>query len=301
MARERYEKWKPTEATINLVAIANHICAEWAADGYDLTLRQLYYQFVARGYIPNTERSYKNLGSTISRARMAGLLDWNYIVDRTRTLRGFNHSLNPGAFVDSMHSQYRLDHWQEQPERLEIWVEKEALVGVVARPAQRYDIDYFACKGYPSQSEVHDAAMRHLDYEREGQDVTVLHLGDHDPSGIDMTRDIADRLHAFGANTIVERLALNADQIEQYDPPPNPTKLTDSRAQEYMLAYGHHSWELDALTPAVIDALITDAVAARIDVDLFTEVAQRQSLERIQLAKVATHWPAVVAQLAELD
>ena len=106
-----YEDWKPRGEAIRLVEIANEICAEMAEQGYDLTLRQLYYQFVARGYIPNTERSYKNLGNTINRARLAGLLDWNYIEDRTRNLSGLPHSDSPADLIADQERRFFLDLW----------------------------------------------------------------------------------------------------------------------------------------------------------------------------------------------
>src|SRR5215472_11359210 len=86
MSRQQFIDWNPREDSMELVRRADAICAEYAAQGFDLTLRQLYYQFVARGYIPNTMRSYKNLGSIVDNSRRAGMVDGNYIVDRTRNV-----------------------------------------------------------------------------------------------------------------------------------------------------------------------------------------------------------------------
>lgn len=123
----------------------------------------------------------------------------------------------------------------------------------------------------------------------KGQRPIVFHLGDHDPSGIDMTRDNRDRLEMFaGTPVIVQRLGLNMDQIEQLKPPPNPTKLTDSRAEAYVQRFGQESWELDALDPSYIRSLIGNAVE-RIrdseiwDVSLSREVAERDRLQDITL------------------
>lgn len=87
----------------------------------------------------------------------------------------------------------------------------------------------------------------------------ILHLGDHDPSGIDMTRDISDRLELFGADVEVKRIALNWDQIDEFTPPPNPAKLSDSRAGAYIAEYGDESWELDALEPTLKAAPIVSS------------------------------------------
>jgi len=118
-----------------------------------------------------------------------------------------------------------------------------------------------------------------------GQRPIVFHLGDHDPSGIDMTRDNRDRLSLFaGVDITVVRLALNMEQIERYRPPPNPAKVTDSRFEAYQREYGDESWELDALNPEVIHNLIENNVQCIRDEKLWDaalarEVADKQDLE----------------------
>lgn len=300
MAREQYEEWKPGEWARSVVRIANDICGEMKAQGYDLTLRQLYYQFVARGYIENNQRMYDRLGNVVNRARLAGLMDWDFIEDRTRNLRSWNAFRTPGALIDLNQWQYGVDHWVGQQHRVEVWVEKEALVSVVQRAASATNVPFFACRGYVSQSELHSAAKRHLQHERRGAQVHVVHLGDHDPSGIDMTRDIEDRLRMFGTTSLVHRVALNRDQIDQYNPPPNPAKLTDSRAGGYIAEHGRSSWELDALEPRIIEELVTDEVWSWCDRDAWDAQAARQREGREQLAKVAQHWDAVAEYVEAL-
>lgn len=300
MARIAYEDWNPSDKSLDTVARANSICREYAAQGYDLTLRQLYYQFVARGWLANNQRNYKSLGTTVDKARRAGLMDWNFIVDRTRNLRGLFTYEDPVGIVQAMQDDYHVDLWEGQDTRVEVWVEKEALAGVVQRAAQSRGVNYFSCRGYVSQSEMHSAARRHARYERGGQDVVVIHLGDHDPSGIDMTRDMQERLELFGANTTIRRIALNRDQIDRYNPPPNPAKLTDSRVGGYIARYGSSSWELDALNPDTLAALITDEIDSHMDRDLYEERVQYRDAGREELAKIAEHWDDVAAYVADL-
>jgi hypothetical protein len=300
MARVQYENWKPSEHSLSLVRIANDICAEMKEQGYDLTLRQLYYQFVARAYIPNNQRSYDNLGSVINRARLAGLLDWDYIEDRTRNLQKYAEHRSPASIINEY--AYGVSRWTGQQFRVEVWVEKEALVGVVQRAAQERRMDFFACRGYVSQSELHSAAMRHnARMDGFGQQTIVVHLGDHDPSGIDMTRDIEARLRLFGASTEVKRIALNYDQVEQYGPPPNPAKLSDSRAAGYVETFGRLSWELDALEPRVLHQLILDTADEYIDLDLFQLREQQEDEGRELLRRARAHWPEVEQLLRELQ
>lgn len=313
--RIAYETWNPRGKALDIVEKANAVCREYKRQGYDLTLRQLYYQFVSRDWIPNTPQSYKNLGEIINRARLAGLLDWDYIVDRTRSLKSVSHWDEPEDIIDSAAASYRIDKWTTQPVRIEIWIEKEALAGVVERVAARNDVAFFSCRGYPSQSETWAAAQRHRRYIQNGQDVVVLHLGDHDPSGLDMTRDIRERLQTFisgdlvrmgfkgghfiGAKHRVFRIALNMDQIEQYDPPPNPAKLTDARATDYVERFGYESWELDALEPAILDDLIQESIDEFKDADKYAERQEQESRERSLLASVSDRWTDVVELIEE--
>ena len=236
---------------------ANEIIEEYAEDGFDLTLRQLYYQFVARNLIPNTPREYKNLGEIINNGRLAGLIDWESIVDRTREHQSKSHWTSPAHIISKAARGYAIDTRIDQDRYIEVWVEKDALAGVIERACGPLDVGYLSCRGYVSQSTMWRAAMR---FENENKPVVLLHLGDHDPSGIDMGRDIQDRLDIFEADVTVKRIALNMEQVEQEQPPPNPAKTTDSRYAKYMDEYGNESWELDALDPRYLTALITKCV-----------------------------------------
>ncbi|WP_141575963.1 hypothetical protein [Actinomadura sp. WMMA1423] len=279
-----------------IIRRANEICADYAAQGYDLTLRQLYYQFVSRDWLPNQQSEYKRLGDIVSDARLAGLIDWHYIVDRTRNLRGLAHWDNPRQIIDAVASQYLTDRWADQPYRVEVWIEKDALVGVIQRVCNRNDVPYFSCRGYTSQSELWAAARRLSSYAEAGQDPVVIHLGDHDPSGIDMSRDIADRLALFGAHAAkVRRIALNRDQVDLYRPPPNPAKLTDSRARGYIRKHGSSSWELDALDPATLSGLIEDEISAWRDDRLWGAATDRMEREKAVLGAVSRRWVEVQA------
>lgn len=250
-----------------IIERADTIARSYAAQGYDLTLRQCYYQFVARGWLANRQTEYKRLGSILNDARLAGRLDWDHIVDRTRAMEQTNHWADPSAVINAAARGYANDKWAYQRFRPEVWVEKEALVGVIERAARAEDVPWFACRGYVSQSELWSAAKRLEAGIDAGQRPVIYHLGDHDPSGIDMTRDMRDRLSTFLRGDgydeeafTMERIALNMDQVRALNPPPNPAKLTDSRVGGYLRAYGGQSWELDALDPPVLAALIAAAI-----------------------------------------
>lgn len=272
---------------------ANRIIADYSAQGFDLTLRQLYYQFVARGLVPNRDSEYKRLGSVVNDARLAGLIDWNAIQDMTRYVRSLSHWDSPEEVIASAATNYRRDMWETQSYRPEVWIEKDALVGVISGVCEELDVPYFSCRGYTSQSEMWSAGQRLRRYVRQGQTPVILHLGDHDPSGIDMTRDITDRLALFMGGCEINRLALNMNQVRTYRPPPNPAKITDSRFIGYLQLYGEESWELDALEPRVLADLIRGALERFIDTAAWEERTALVAEETATLEEAARRWDEV--------
>jgi len=282
------------EESLRLISIVNGIIAEYSAQGYELTLRQTYYQLVARGYIPNTEKSYKNIGKLINDGRLTGLIDWNAIVDRTRNLRVNPHWDSPEDIIWSAAKSYMIDRWENQKTYVEVWIEKDALIGIAAKACEKLDVPYFSCRGYTSQSEMWRAAQRFIKKSDKVCRI-IIHLGDHDPSGIDMTRDIQERLDVFGASVYVNRIALTMDQIKQYNPPPNPTKLSDSRANSYISKYGLECWELDALEPNVIEALIQKEINDFIwDKKVFQKIADKEHEQTLDLEFIAHNYDRVI-------
>lgn len=287
---------------LELIDKINSVIDDYQRQGYSLTLRQAYYQLVARAIIENNERSYKNVGNLINDARLAGLIDWNAIEDRTRNLQRLAHWDSPKEIIESASYQYRKDVWENQQYYVEVWVEKEALANVVGRVANELDVPYFCCRGYVSQSEMWSAAQRFRDRQRRGKTVVVIHLGDHDPSGIDMSRDIEERLMLFGVDEdmfLFRRIALNMEQIDLYNPPPNPAKLTDSRCGGYIEKYGYESWELDALEPRVIHDLITTNVTEFWDYEEVKRVRALVESEKEVMESVANDWDKIYREYCD--
>lgn len=303
-----------TGERLEVVTNANRIIAKLRGDGYMVTLRQVYYQLVAHDLFPdsrkwrwtgakwvrdengtkNAEPNYKWLGEVLNDSRLAGLTDWDAIEDRTRNLEKVNQWDSPAEIMAAVASQFRIDKWATQPNYVEVWVEKDALVGVLEKPCRSLFVPWFSCRGYTSQSELYVAAQRLARIKEEGRDPVIIHLGDHDPSGIDMSRDITDRLAMLARTDIeVRRIALNMDQVEQYDPPPNPAKQTDCRFQKYAAIHGDESWELDALPPEVIDELITQEVLSLRDIDLWDEAVVEEEEHRENLRLISDKWEEV--------
>lgn len=297
------------KAHLAIVKQANQIIRDYQAQGFVLTLRQLYYQFVSRDLIPNTMRDYQRLGSIINDGRLAGLIDWAALEDRTRNLESLATWDGPADIVDATSRQFRVDKWANQPNRVEVWIEKDALVGVIEGVCQEFQVPFLSCRGYTSQSEMWTAGQRLLRYVKPGRPAgslvrapkpqipIILHFGDHDPSGIDMTRDIRDRLKMFMGGLELRRLALNMDQVEEYTPPPNPAKMTDSRYAGYIVEHGDQSWELDALEPAVLAGLIRGEIESLIELDAWDEATEREAKGRADLGAIAERFDDVQSWL----
>jgi hypothetical protein len=286
-------------ATLTLIDKCNDIISDYEGQGFDLTLRQLYYQLVSRNIIRNSDKEYNRLGSIVTDARYAGLIPWTSIIDRTRGVRANSHWGSPAEIIKSAAYSFAIDKWEGQEYYPEVWIEKDALRGVIAGVCSELDVPYLSGRGYTSASEMWASAQRMRKQIKAGRTPVVIHLGDHDPSGIDMSRDILDRLYEFEGIDNFERLALNMDQIEEFNPPPNPAKLTDSRCQGYIAKFGHSSWELDALEPRLLVQLVRDAVLRFRDEELWKEKEQEEREMRNQLNLAAKLWDKKVVKVLE--
>ena len=322
MPRIRYKTYRPKADARDIIEQANEILVQYDAQGFSLTLRQLYYQFIARDLFPdswidpregtkNNIQNYHKLKNIVANGREGGMIDWDHITDRGRERECHPHWDDPRNFMQSVTPQFRIDLWEDQPTRVEVWVEKDALSEVVGRACAPLDVPYMACKGYISASAVWDAAHnRFLRWYRQyRQNTVVIHLSDHDPSGIDMRRDLADRLDMFSTEysdeyegrpaVSVHRIALTMDQVHEYDPPPNPAKETDSRFRAYEQEFGDTSWELDALEPMVIVNMITETVRSYMNTRRFNARRQQERAWRDELNSITHNFDSVIENLPE--
>lgn len=285
-----------------LIDQANVIIAEYTDRGFQLTVRQLYYQFVSRDWLKNTSQNYERLASVVDDARKAGLIDWSAIIDRTRFLRKIPDFSDPQTFLESVKKQYCEDVWRDQDYYAEVWIEKDALLGVVEGACNELRIPYFACRGYPSSSELYRAAKRLKRKRNAGKWPIVFYLGDHDPSGLHMgTSNAPDLVQMFGRSNDIEikMIALSRDQIDEYDPPPNYAKESDARYNWYNFTTGlDECWELDALDPGVIDELIRSNVEGILDRPAFDKAFEAEQANRDILYNAINSWPIVQRYLA---
>jgi hypothetical protein len=258
MSKQRYMSIKFNRATLELIETMIGVVGDYMRQGFTLTVRQLYYQLVARAIIPNTEQSYKRITNIVNDARIAGLMDWDAIEDRTRAFVRRQRWDSGEQILKAASDSFHMDMWELQAERVFVIIEKEALVGVLQDVCRKWDVPILAARGYPSGTVLREFAVSDMIPALRGsQRSIIVHLGDHDPSGLDMSRDLQERLSMFSGSVVeLKRIALNMDQIEERKPPPNPAKVTDSRFESYAAQFGDESWELDALPPQYLVDLV---------------------------------------------
>lgn len=309
MAVEAFIPKKFTKAHEWVIRQANQIIAEYLGQGYTLTLRQIHYQFVARDLYENTQANYKRLGNILDAARKAGLVDWDAIEDRTRGLRRISVWDGPERALERIRESFKLDPWDEQPvlRRIEVWVEKDAAVGIVQPTCDALRLPYFSCRGYSSSSGLYEAGKRLEAFKRAGYETMILYLGDHDPSGVQMTEVSQERVDMYARHQIdFRRIALTMPQIGEFKPPPNFVKETDSRTKWYMDRFEtEECWELDALAPSIVDSIIRAQVEPLIDREAWDKTLATEEEHRAVLTEIISDWdrtkaaPAMAAKLRE--
>ena len=274
------DKLRLSKANKVMLDTVNTILEEYMDDGYVLTLRQLYYQLVSKDIIPNNDREYSKLSNILKKGRMAGIVDWSAIEDRVRKpklpywVTGVEDAINDTV------EQYRLNRMKGQPKTIEVWVEKDALSSVLYRVTEKYHIRLMVNRGYSSVTAMYDASMR-----LSSGDV-ILYFGDHDPSGMDMIRDVRERLAEFNKEIDVIPVALTMEQIKKFNPPTNPAKITDPRAKWYIEEYGRVSWELDALPPKELIRLVEEAILEHINIFSYEEMLQQEQEDIAKLKSI---------------
>jgi hypothetical protein len=311
VGKQIYEIYRPQEDAKIVIDRINTVIREYQAARYTLTVRQLYYQCIARDLFPDTwidpkegtknnVKNYKKLGNILGKARMGGMVDWSAIEDRGRNLESVSTWSSPSQIMSAVANQYRRDLWETQPYYLQVWVEKDALSNVLERACNPLRVPWMACKGYMSLSEMRAQGLFLKAQARAGKQICIIHMGDHDPSGIAMTQDIIDRLSVFAETPIeVRRIALNMDQVEQYNPPTNPAKDTDPRFAAYAEEFGDESWELDALEPPVLTQLVVDEINLFIDQDIWQESKRKEEREKALLRAASENWESVKTHLED--
>lgn len=335
--------WNADKRTV--IDQMTEICEDYQSKGYILSLRQLYYQMVKANYIPNIDIVYKKLSSIKGEAFYGGEIDWESIEDRGRVPHQVGYDADIAGALSYAAKYYRLDRQIGQTNMVEIWTEKDAISSILKKITSRYGIKLCVNKGYTSDTAIYAAYVRFLEAIEEGKTCTILYFGDHDPSGLDMVRDIRERISFMFQNgeriddifseKIVNwamseegqdfydnvednddyyykdkedgkthfhwlkayfeikfkiiQIGLTMQQIIQYDLPPNPAKLTDPRAKGYIKKFGEVSWEVDALSPEIIEDIVETNIVANIDRNQYLAMRQKEDDEKAEILNIVSN------------
>ena len=298
--KEQFRTKKISSQRLALLEQAQTIIDHYQTLEIKMTLRQLHYQLVKGNIIENTVREYKKLGELLIDARYNGLVDWDAIEDRLRVPTMHSAWDNIDDLVKSAIYSYRLPRWRGQRHYLELFSEKDALSSVLAPIADKWHIHFCVNRGYSSATAMYDLSKRIAGQLELGRMVKILYLGDHDPSGLDMIRDIHTRITEFlkPRDTLsaikglfqkleVVHIALTMPQIKKYNPPPNPARITDPRAKAYIAQFGNVSWEVDALKPEVMMAIVDKAIEQYVDTNLMDAIKLKEDREKKALREFA--------------
>lgn len=326
--------WESPKATILMAII--EICEEYQKIGYTLTLRQMYYQLVSKDLIPNHDKVYKKLSKLKDDVVYSGMVDWSVFEDRGRIpKRAYFEEDVKSALLRTI-DFYKLDRQHGQTNHIEVWTEKDAISDILQRVTNPYTIHLVVNKGYSSSTAMYASYRRFMDAIGNGQKIVILYFGDHDPSGLDMVRDIKDRiiyfmsegsakaqikdmiidwsgsidfeimmdkyghngeywkkiedeqvfnwiLCFFSEHFEIKHIGLTMEQIRLYSPPPNPAKITDPRAANYIKKHGRTSYEVDALKPPVMTKIVEDAITEYMDMDVYKDLMESEKEDRDKL------------------
>jgi len=298
--KEKYRDKKFYKKTKIVLDKILKVVNEYEEQKIVLTLRQLYYQLVGRGFIPNTDKSYTKTARILKDARYTGLVDWDSIEDRARVTTYPSEWENIEDILETTKTSYRLPRWEGQEFYMELITEKDALSSVFSGISHDYHIQFSVNRGYDSTSAVYLLSKRIL--RHKDQKTIILYVGDHDPSGVDMSHDIETRLKEFTNDVVcfdMIPVALTMEQVREYSLPPNPAKETDSRAAKYIEEFGRESWEVDALRPEVLISLVEKAILEYLDVDMMNAIITKENREREKLGYVAKNFDALTEDYEE--
>ncbi len=249
-----------------------------------ITIRHLYYRLVGEHVIDKTEQAYKGLCSHLSKWRRSSEIPWSAFTDSTRwhiqrdTFSGVKDALKNTV------ENYRRDLWATQDVYCEVWVEKDAVAGLVARTANSWGVPVFVARGFASLSSLYDAANTFRRAAESGKRVIIYHLGDYDPSGIAAGESMLKAFRDdFNVRLEFIRAAVTEQQIEQLKLPTRPTKKGDTRARNWR---GTACVELDTMPPAEIREIVERCIIQHIDTYEWDALKRTEELERETLRKI---------------
>jgi hypothetical protein len=314
----KFIDWTPSEKSISKFNAIIQVLSDYQVQNLQLTLRQLYYQLVTKNIIPNIPNAYGALSRMLTNARMSGRIPWNLIVDRTRLMHKLPTFENPSDAVNRLAKSYRLNTQKGQKNHIEVWMEKDALAGVLFSITEKYDIPLVPDKGFGSATIKHEAYLRFKSALEQNQDILIFYVGDLDPSGWDMPQTLRRDFKTFLVPKVLtsqqfsdrfklEVLALTRNQILNVYPNlfvAQTAKKTDARYPRYVAAFKNDlplrqqtnptakvddCWEVDAIPPKDLNKIVEDAILANVDTKLMNSYDKIKRVD-IELLRIMSAW-----------
>lgn len=245
------------------------------ADMKPMTVRQVFYQATVKGVVEKTEAGYTKVQTDLVVMRKSGMLPYDWLADNTRWQRKPRSFNGVEEALEDTARFYRKNLWADANCYVEVWLEKDALSGVIMPVTARYDVPLMVARGYASLSFLHTAAefIRDLDVP-----TYIYHLGDYDPSGVNAGEKIEQTLREMAPHSDIkfERIAVEPYQIEEWNLPTRPTKSSDSRSKNF----GEISVELDAIDPDTLRGIVEAALEEHLPDDKLKILRAAEESER---------------------
>lgn len=258
------------------------------------SVRAVCYRLFVAGVIRDMSKaSTQRVSEQLVYARENRIIPWAWIVDETREAERQNLWDDPSEILDAAVRSYRKDYWLDQPEWVEVWSEKGTVRGTLAPVLHKFGVTFRVMHGYGSATAINAVAE---ETRRSEQPMTILYVGDHDPSGLHMAlEDLPKRLFRYGANATIHRLAVTADDGRDLPSFDAASKVNDARYKWYMERFGPRCWELDALPPPVLRDRVAEAINGLLDVDAWNHAVVVEDAEIESMAQFMRQYRASIS------
>jgi hypothetical protein len=261
-----------------------------------MTIRQLFYQMVGLGEdtkremggFGNSQKDYRRVSRMMTKARDDKRVPWDWIVDRSRPTYEPQVWGDLAGYLNSVKHSYRKDYWTNQPVHCEIWCEKDAVIGSIEDVTSDLGVVVRVGRGFQSSTRVREIASL---FNRIRKPKIVFYLGDFDSSGMDIERDLRERVCRYTRPFQVRRLAIFGEDIGKFKLPPQRIKPEDPRARSFCKEHGNQCVELDALPPSELRRRVRTAVTSVIDKSAWERALTSEEVELGSIDDFVSRWP----------
>jgi hypothetical protein len=252
-----------------------------------MTIRQLFYRLASVQALENSVPDYKKLSRVMTDARESAQVPFEWIVDRSRPTYTPNVFENLKDGLTALRNCYRKDYWQYQPAHVEIWTEKDAIIGSIEPGTDELGVTVRVSRGFTSTTRVHETASVFAGISKP---IFVFYLGDHDPSGRAIELDLYDRISSYGPDFQMACLAIREKDVDDFNLPPLRIKTSDTRAAAFRREFGNRCVELDALPPEELRWRVRQAIDRHIEKKAWGRALAIEKAEQESITSIVGRW-----------